>query len=118
MSGYLRNRERPTIFEIAKAYEDGNNGELSPRTNVVINTNRLWYGEDSTASAFLATAYDEHGNKVDSMNGYFLEPATDYDLAKTEGSDTAIMYGQYNVIPKEKMLKKINDARIKMVRKR
>ena len=42
----------------------------------------MWYGEDSTVSAFLATAYDEHGNVVDSMRGYFLEPGTDYNRAK------------------------------------
>ena len=103
------NFRRPTIFEIATAYEDGKNGyiEQKPKTNVVINTNRLWYGKDCTVSAFLATAYDEQGNKIDSMEGYFLEPATDYDKAKTEGSDTAIMSGTYEVIPQNEMKKRI-----------
>ena len=103
------NFRRPTIFEIATAYEDGKNGyiEQKPKTNVVINTNRLWYGKDSTVSAFLATAYDGQGNKIDSMEGYFLEPATDYDKAKTEGSDTAIMSGTYEVIPQIEMKKRI-----------
>ena len=32
-------RNFPTIFERAKAYEDGNNGEIAPSTNIVINTN-------------------------------------------------------------------------------
>lgn len=41
------------------------------------------------------------------MEGYFLEPATDYDKAKTEGSDTAIMSGTYEVIPQIEMKKRI-----------
>ena len=57
-------------------------------------------------SAFLATAYDEKGRKVDSLQGYFLEPVTDYGRAEKSGSDTSIMYGQYNVIPKNEMKKK------------
>ena len=81
MGNYLR---RPTIFEIATAFENGQEGEIKPKTNVVINTNRLWYGKDSTVSAFLATAYDEHGNRVDSMEGCFLEPATEYEKAKKQ----------------------------------
>ena len=92
----------PNIFDRAKAYEDGKNGEIRPSTNIVINTNRLWYGKNTTVSAFLATAYDKHGNKVNSMDGYFLEPKTDYDRAKIEGDDKAIMYGGYNVVPKSK----------------
>lgn len=89
----------PTICERAKAYEDGNNGEIAPSTNIVINTNRLWYGKDSTVSAFIATAYDEDGNRVSSMNGYFLEPETDYDRAEIEGDDKSIKYGTYNIVP-------------------
>ena len=95
--------KRLSIFEIATAFEDGKDGEIKqqqkPKTNVVVNTNRLWYGKDSTVSAFLATAYDEQGNVVDSMRGFFLEPETDYALAKAEGKKKAIMSGQYNVIP-------------------
>lgn len=34
------------------------------------------------------------------MQGYFLEPKTDYDLATTRNSDTAIMPGTYNITPK------------------
>lgn len=33
-------RNYPTIFERAKAYDDGKNGEITPSTHVVINTNR------------------------------------------------------------------------------
>ena len=94
-------RNYPSIFERAKAYENGNNGVVTPSTHIVINTNRLWYGKDSTGSAFLATAYDEQGKRVNSMNGYFLEPKTDYDRAKIEGDDKAIMYGSYNIVPKK-----------------
>lgn len=35
----------PNIFDRAKAYEDGKNGEIRPSTNIVINTNRLWYSK-------------------------------------------------------------------------
>lgn len=73
MSNFFNNDQRmPNIFERARAYEDGNEGyvqQQKPKTNIVINTNRLWYGEDSTVSAFLATAYDEQGNTIDSMRG-------------------------------------------------
>ena len=106
-----KGQRRPDIFEIATAYENGNGGIIKPRTNVVVNTNRLWYGKGSTVSAFLATAYDEQGKKVDSMEGYFLEPVTDYDRAKVGGSDTSIMSGQYNVITKNEMKKRIVERR-------
>ena len=73
MSTFSNKGQRmPNIFERARAYEDGNEGyvqQQKPKTNIVINTNRLWYGEDSTVSAFLATAYDEQGNTIDSMRG-------------------------------------------------
>ena len=76
-----------------------NNQKSVPTTNIVINTNRLWYGKDCTFSAFIATAYDEDGNRVSSMNGYFLEPETDYDRAEIEGDDKSIMHGTYNIVP-------------------
>ena len=41
------------------------------------------------------------------MRGYFLEPGTDYNRAKREGSDTAIMSGEYEVIPQNEMKKRI-----------
>lgn len=106
-----KGQRRPDIFELATAYENGNGGIIRPRTNVVVNTNRLWYGKGSTVSAFLATAYDEQGKKVDSMEGYFLEPVTDYDRTKVGGSDTSIMSGQYNVITKNEMKKRIVERR-------
>ena len=106
MANYLN---RPSIFKIATAFEDGQEGEIKqkPKTNVVVNTNRIGYGDKSTVSAFLATAYDEQGNTVDSMRGYFLEPETDYNRAKREGSDTAIMSGSYEIIPQAEMRKRI-----------
>ena len=76
-----------------------NNQEVTPSTNIVINSNRLWYGKDSTVSAFTATAYDEEGNRVSSMEGYFLEPETDYERAEIAGSDRSIKYGTYNIVP-------------------
>lgn len=108
---------RPSIFEIATAFEDGQEGEIKqpqkPRTNIVIHTNRLYPGNNSTASAFQSIAYDETGNRVDSIKGYFLEPKIDYHLAKKEGKKRAITSGQYNVIPKYKMLNKENEKREK-----
>lgn len=114
MSNFINNGQgRPNIFEIARAYENGDEEKTKPKTNVVVKTNRLWYGKDSTASAFLAVAYDEQGNRIDSMEGYFLEPGTDYDKAKKEGSDTAIMSGKYDIISNKQMLNIINDTKKK-----
>ncbi len=108
----LQNNEKlPTLLDMALSYEDGNQGEIKPKTRVVVNTNRIWYGENSTASAFLATAYDEQGGKIDSLKGYFLEPHVNYDSAKVANSDKAIMYGAYNIIPKEELEKRINKER-------
>lgn len=84
-----------------------------PKTNVVVRTNRLYYGGNSTISAFRADAYDEQGNKVDSMEGYFLEPGTYYEMAKKEGSDTAIASGRFEIIPNAEMLKRVNERRAK-----
>ena len=116
MANYLNNNQKvPSLFEEAmqgRVYDEPREDENNkPKTNVVINTNRLWYGKGSTVSAFLATAYDEQGNKIDSMEGYFLEPETDYERAKKEGSDTAIMSGAYEVIPNAEMLKRVNERR-------
>ena len=112
MKNYFR---RPSIFEIATAYEDGRNGVIEqkekPKTNVVINSTRRWYGKNSTVSTFTATAYNEQGEKIDSMQGYFLEPHVNYDSAKIAKSDKAIMYGTYNVISKAELEKRINVQR-------
>ena len=71
MGNFLNNgQRRANIFERARACDNWNEGYVQQQrqqTNIVINTNRLWYGEDSTVNAFLATAYDEQGNTIDSM---------------------------------------------------
>lgn len=89
---------KPSIVDIAKTHNEAD--RCPGKTRVVVNTNRLHYGYNATISAFLATAYDSSGRKVDSMQGYFLEPRTDYDLATTQNSDTAIMTGTYRIMPK------------------
>jgi hypothetical protein len=66
---------------------------------VKIVTNRQGYGDDSTLSVFTAYAYDDNGNIVSSMSGYFLEPGWDESKCYTSRSDTAIAPGVYNVIP-------------------
>ena len=110
MANYLN---RPSIFEIATAYEDGQEGEIKqkPKTYVVVNSTRKWYGKNSTVSTFTATAYNEQNEKIDSMKGYFLEPHVNYDSAKIANSDKAIMHGTYNVIPKAKLEERINKQR-------
>ena len=114
MGNYLNNSGlRPSLLDIALSYNNGKQGEVKQKTRVVVNTNRIWYGVNSTASAFLATAYDEQGREVDSMRGYFLEPEAKYEKAKTEGGKMAIMSGEYNIIPNAEMLKKINEQRKK-----
>ena len=105
----------PSIFDIATAFEDGQEGEIKqkPKTNVVVNTNRIGYGKKSTVSKFIAMAYDEQGKKVDSIKGYFLEPETDYNRAKIKNSDTSIAQGNYKVIPKKILEERINTERRK-----
>lgn len=66
---------------------------------VQISVNRTYYGSNTTMSNFLATAYDDSGNAITSMSGFFLEPATDYENCHVSGSDTAISYGTYDVVP-------------------
>ena len=101
-----KGQRRPDIFEIAMAYENGNGGIIRPKTNVVVNTNRIGYGKKSTVSEFTAIAYDGTGNKIDSIKGYFLEPETNYNKAKVKNSDTSIAQGNYNVISKTELEKK------------
>ena len=61
---------RPSIFEIATAFEDGKNGEIKPRTNVVVNSTREWYGKNSTVSTFTATAYLKKNELFNFFNQY------------------------------------------------
>ena len=100
----------PNIFERARAYEDGNEGyvqQQKPKTNIVVNNTREWYGKNSTVSTFIATAYDEQGKKIDSMKGYLLEPHVNYDSAKIANSDKAIMYGSYNIVSKAELKREL-----------
>lgn len=118
MNNLFNKRQRvPSLIEEAmmgRMYDEPREDEdKKSKTNIVVRTNRLYYGEKSTISAFQADAYDEQGNKVDSMEGYFLEPGTDFERAKKAGSDTAIMSGGYEIIPKMEMLKRVNERREK-----
>ena len=118
MANYLNNTPKvPSLFEeamLGRIYDEpGEDENNKPKTNVVVNATRKWYGKKSTVSTFTATAYDEQGNKVDSIKGYFLEPGTNYEKAKIAGSDTAIMSGGYEIIPKAEMLKRVNERRTK-----
>ena len=115
MGNFFNNGQRmPNIFERARAYEDGNEGyvqQQKPKTNIVVNNTREWYGKNSTVSTFIATAYDEQGKKIDSMKGYLLEPHVNYDSANIANSDKAIMYGSYNIVSKAELEKRINKQR-------
>ena len=85
MSTFLNKGQRmPNIFERARACDNWNEGYVQqqrPKTNIVVNTNRIGYGKKSTVSEFTAIAYDGTGNKIDSIKGYFLEPETNYNKA-------------------------------------
>lgn len=78
-----------------------NSSSVNPinRSGVNISVNREFYGDKSTMSKFVATAYDEYGNVIGTLTGMFLEPGTYYDQSKVAGSNTAITAGTYKVIP-------------------
>lgn len=65
----------PSLIEealLGKMYDEPKEDENNkPKTNVVVNATRKWYGKKSTVSTFTATAYNEQGEKIDSMKGYF-----------------------------------------------
>ena len=68
---------------------------------VKVYSKRLFKTKLSTLSFFTAVAYDENGNMLPStkVNGYFLERVIDYNKATISGSKTAILKGEYNIIP-------------------
>ena len=66
---------------------------------VVVDVTRSYFGSQSTGSSYVATAYNNNGNVVSVITGYFLEPRYDPSLSRTAGSDTAIPDGRYNVSP-------------------
>lgn len=118
MGNFFNKRQRVASLlddaSLAMMYnEPKDDSDNKPKTSIVVRTNRLYYGEKSTISAFRADAYDEQGNNVDSMEGYFLEPGTYYEMAKKEGSDTAITSGRFEIIPNAEMLKRVNERRVR-----
>lgn len=92
--------KRLSIFDLATMFE-GDSVAKYPKSRVLVSTNRICYGNKSTLSKFVATAYDSYGRAVDSMNGYFLEPHTDCDSAMIENSKKAILGGNYQITPKQ-----------------
>lgn len=68
-------------------------------TYVKISVSRSIYGDNATGSKYTAWAYDQNGNIISEMCGYFLEPVSDWGRSSVEGSDTAIPSGIYEVVP-------------------
>ena len=98
----MKKLTRATLNELAErmpVLSEIQQQEIIGGGTVRITVNRSFYGDNSTMSYFLATAYDDSGNVVSSLSGMFLEPTADYDRCTTSGSNTAISYGTYNVIP-------------------
>jgi len=62
---------------------------------------RHFKNDVSTLSKFTAAAYGADGNLISGtlLEGYFLERVLDYSLAQTSGSNTAILKGEYSIIP-------------------
>lgn len=87
-----------SIFELARMYNEPE--RLPNTTRVEINTKRFKFGYNATISSYIATAYNSSSEKIDSIQGYFLEPKTDPELATTKNSDTAIQPGKYQIIPR------------------
>jgi hypothetical protein len=55
---------------------------MSPKRLSIFDIATMYEGEQDSA-----TAYNEQGEKIDSMKGYFLEPHVNYDSAKIANSD-------------------------------
>ncbi len=84
-------KEFVTISKCEQAnYLGGEDGD-----SVVIEATRYGFGQNTTISQFTASAFNNNGNIIHTMSGYFLEPAYN---GGSNGSDTAIPYGAYNVI--------------------
>lgn len=66
---------------------------------IVVDVTRTHFGTSSTGSNYTATAYDDYGNVITQITGYFLEPRYAPSSATTSGSDTAIPDGTYTVAP-------------------
>ncbi|MDE7388714.1 MAG: hypothetical protein K2M97_05620 [Muribaculaceae bacterium] len=76
----------------------GNSGGVNYE-RIRIGVSRFGFGNTSTISRFIANAYDENGNIIETISGYFLEPEFDTDRNTIGGSDTAIPGGTYTVCP-------------------
>jgi hypothetical protein len=68
---------------------------------VIIDVVRSSGGADSTLSTFTVTVYEDDGitaaSGISGYSGFMLEPRLDPSLAQTEGSDTAISSGTYDL---------------------
>lgn len=75
--------------------------KINKGPGVRVYSNRLLKTKLSTLSYFTAVAYDENGRIMSQtkIEGYFLERVIDYDKATVSQSDTAILKGEYNIIP-------------------
>lgn len=73
--------------------------QLMGGDRVEVDVTRSYFGSQSTGSSYVATAYDNNGNAISVITGYFLEPRYDPSQSRTAGSDTAIPDGRYNVSP-------------------
>lgn len=75
--------------------------KINKGPGVRVYSNRLLKTKLSTLSYFTAVAYDENGRIMSQtkIKGYFLERVIDYDKATVSQSDTAILKGEYNIIP-------------------
>ena len=70
-----------SIFELARMYNEPE--RLPNTTRVEINAKRFKFGYNATISSYIATAYNSSSEKIDSIQGYFLEPKTDPERATT-----------------------------------
>ena len=75
--------------------------KINKGPGVRVYSDRLLKTKLSTLSYFTAVAYDENGRIMSQtkIEGYFLERVIDYDKATVSQSKTAILKGEYNIIP-------------------
>ena len=79
-------------FPVPKKIDNG--------AGVRIYVERFRKDEYSTLSRFIISVYDKNGNlsMQNSLKGYFLERAINYDQAEVSGSNTAIKMGDYEIV--------------------
>ena len=101
-NGIIMKIKKQTLSELESAMRMLSKEEQSQfmgGDRVVVDVTRSYFGSQSTGSSYVATAYNNNGNVVSVITGYFLEPRYDPSLSRTAGSDTAIPDGRYNVSP-------------------